>query len=63
LVRPDDEQALAEGLVSVLEGGAVNEVRKDAGEIRFQKLFTADAAADGMAGLYEAVLRDVRRRP
>jgi glycosyltransferase involved in cell wall biosynthesis len=63
LVRPDDEQALAEGLVSVLEGGAVNEARKDAGEIRFQKLFTADAAADGMAGLYEAVLRDVRRRP
>lgn len=63
LVRPDDEQALAEGLVSVLEGAAVNEVRKDAGEIRFQKLFTADAAADGMAGLYDAVLRDVRRRP
>lgn len=63
LVRPDDEQALAEGLVSVLEGGGVNEVRKDAGETRFQKLFTADAAADGMAGLYEAVLRDIRRRP
>jgi glycosyltransferase involved in cell wall biosynthesis len=63
LVRPDDEEALAKGLASVLGGGVVNEVMKDAGEIRFQKLFTADAAADGMAGLYESVLRGIRRRP
>ena len=49
LVRPDDGQALAEGLLSVLERGAVNEARKDAGERRFRALFTAEAAADGMA--------------
>ena len=60
-VRPDDVQALAEGLLSVLERGAVNEARKDAGERRFQSLFTAEAAADGMAGLYQDVLRDARR--
>lgn len=61
LVRPDDRQALAEGLLSVLERDAVNEARKDAGERRFHALFTAEAAADGMAGLYEDVLRDARR--
>ena len=63
LVRPDDGQALAEGLVSVLAGGAMNEARKDAGERRFHRLFTADAAADGMARLYQDVLRGTWRRP
>jgi glycosyltransferase involved in cell wall biosynthesis len=62
LVRLDDGQALAEGLLSVLEQGALNEARKDVGERRFHALFTAEAAADGMAGLYEDVLRDARRR-
>jgi glycosyltransferase involved in cell wall biosynthesis len=57
LVRPDDEAALAGGLMSVLEGGAVNEARKDAGQRRFRTLFTVDAACEGMAGLYEGVLR------
>jgi glycosyltransferase involved in cell wall biosynthesis len=63
LVRPDDGQALAEGLVSVLEGGAMNEASKDAGERRFEKLFTADAASDGMASLYQDVLRGSKGRP
>jgi len=62
LVRPDDGHALSEGLVSVLEAGAVNESRKDAGQRRFQALFTADAAADGMARLYQHVLCDSKRR-
>ena len=57
LVRPDDEAALAGGLMSVLEGGAVNEARRDAGQRRFRALFTVDAACEGMAGLYEGVLR------
>jgi glycosyltransferase involved in cell wall biosynthesis len=63
LVRPGDAQALADGLVSVLEGGAVNEARKLAGERRFQKLFTTDAASEAMAGLYEDVLRRSTSRP
>jgi glycosyltransferase involved in cell wall biosynthesis len=62
LVEPDDGQALAEGLVSVLESGAVNEARKAAGERRFRALFTAEAASDGMARFYQDVLRDVSRR-
>jgi glycosyltransferase involved in cell wall biosynthesis len=63
LVRPNDVQALAEGLFSVLECSATNEVRKDAGERRFYKLFTADAASDGMARLYQDVLYDTRKMP
>jgi len=58
LVRPEDEQALADGLLSVLEGGPVNEARKDAGQQRFDRWFTAAAAARGMAGLYRDVLPD-----
>jgi glycosyltransferase involved in cell wall biosynthesis len=57
LVRPGDGQSLADGLLSVLEGGPVNQARKDAGQRRFQHLFTAAAAARGMAGLYQDVLR------
>jgi glycosyltransferase involved in cell wall biosynthesis len=57
LVRPDDGQALADALFSVLKGDALNEARKVAGEKRFQTLFTADAASDAMAGLYQDVLR------
>jgi glycosyltransferase involved in cell wall biosynthesis len=58
MVPPDDGRALAEELGRVLERGAAHEVRKDAGERRFRALFTAEAAADGMAGLYRDVLRD-----
>lgn len=61
LVRPDDDEALADGLISVLEGGAVNEARKDAGQRRFRRLFTVEAACDGMAGLYQDVLRAAGR--
>jgi glycosyltransferase involved in cell wall biosynthesis len=63
LVKPDDGGGLAEGLLSVLEGGAVSEARKDAGERRFQRLFTADAASEGMASLYLDVVRGSRSRP
>jgi glycosyltransferase involved in cell wall biosynthesis len=63
LVRPDDAAGLADKLISVLDSGAASEARKDAGEKRFRALFTAAAASDGMAGLYEDVLRDTRRRP
>jgi glycosyltransferase involved in cell wall biosynthesis len=63
LVRPDDEEALADGLVSMLEQGTANDARKDAGERRFRQLFTAEAAAGGMAGLYQDVLRGTRRHP
>jgi glycosyltransferase involved in cell wall biosynthesis len=61
LVPPDDERALSEALVSVLSLGTEGETRKDAGEARFRKFFTADAAADGMARLYAEVLHDARR--
>jgi glycosyltransferase involved in cell wall biosynthesis len=57
LVRPDDGQALAEGLVSVLESDAASETRKDEGERRFRQFFTADIASDRMASLYKGVLR------
>jgi glycosyltransferase involved in cell wall biosynthesis len=63
MVRPDDGQALANELVSVLKGGAVNEARMDAGERRFRALFSAETAADGMVGLYRDVLRETRRGP
>jgi glycosyltransferase involved in cell wall biosynthesis len=63
LVKPDDGGGLAEGLLSVLEGGTVSEARKDAGERRFQRLFTADAASEGMASLYLDVVRGTRSRP
>jgi glycosyltransferase involved in cell wall biosynthesis len=61
LVRPDDGHALAEGLISVFQGGAVNEAKKDAGQRRFRRLFTVEAAADGMARFYQDVLRDSGR--
>lgn len=60
LVRPDDGQALAEGLASLLRPSAVNDVRKNAGESRFREFFTAEAAADKMAGLYRDVLGETR---
>lgn len=56
LVQPDDGRALAEALLSVLERGAANEPKKDAGQQRFHALFTAEAASDGMASLYQDVL-------
>ena len=61
LVRPDDSDALADKLTSVLEAGGANETRKDAGERRFNALFSADASADALARLYSDVLRETRR--
>ena len=62
LTRPDDEQALARALVSVLEQEAGNEAKKDAGVRRFQTVFTAEAASEGMARLYHDALRDAKHR-
>ena len=60
LTRPDDWHTLAKGLVSVLEQGAVNEMRRDAGVRRFRTVFTAEAASEGMAKLYQDALQDAR---
>jgi glycosyltransferase involved in cell wall biosynthesis len=62
LTRPDDEQALAKTLSSVLEQEAANEVRMDAGMKRFQTVFTAEAASEGMARLYQNALQDAKHR-
>ena len=56
LVQPDDAPALMTRLVSLLVPSASNETRKDAGQQRFRMLFTAEAAAGGMADLYRDVL-------
>jgi glycosyltransferase involved in cell wall biosynthesis len=56
LVQPDDERALADGLLSVLEDGPLNKARKDAGQQRFRTRFTAAAAAEGMAAFYRGVV-------
>lgn len=61
LVPPGDVPALADSLVSVLLDDHANEGRKVAGERRFQTVFTAEAAATGMAGLYHSAA-DARRR-
>jgi len=61
LVPSDDGRALAQALVSVLECGAVNEARRDAGQRRFRAVFTAEAASTAMAKLYQDVLGDTRR--
>lgn len=62
LVRPDDSQGLADQLIAVLEEGAANEARKDAGERRFKTLFSEEAASDRMARFYQDVFRNTRRR-
>jgi glycosyltransferase involved in cell wall biosynthesis len=56
LVPPGDVSALADGLASVLLDDHSNERKMVAGERRFQSLFTAEAAATGMAGLYQSVV-------
>ena len=58
LVRPNDGRALADELFSVLQGGAENEAKKDAGQRRFRTMYTAEAAAKGMAEFYQGVLRN-----
>lgn len=60
VVRPDDKEALADELVSVLNRSAGHEATKDAAQRRFRALFTAEAAAGGMARLYGDVLRATR---
>ena len=58
LVRPNDRRALADELFSVLQGGAENEAKKDAGQGRFRTMYTVEAAAKGMAEFYQGVLRN-----
>ena len=62
LVQTDDAEALMRGLDAVLDPSSTNEIRKDAGQRRFQMLFTAEAASEGMASLYRDVLSDTRGR-
>ena len=61
LVPPDDAPALADGLASVLLDNHVNEGKRIAGERRFHTVFTADAAAAGMAGLYRCAVDGGKR--
>jgi glycosyltransferase involved in cell wall biosynthesis len=63
LVPPDDAQAVADNLASVLRDGELNDTRRDAGQKRFMTLFTEEAASDNMAEFYKGVFRDTRRRP
>lgn len=62
LVPPSNASALAESLASILQYDHANEGKKIAGERRFQTVFTADAAAARMAGLYHSVVDGGRRR-
>jgi glycosyltransferase involved in cell wall biosynthesis len=61
LVPPDNPRALADGLASVLLADHRDEGKRLAGERRFQTLFTADAAAAGMARLYRSAADDGKR--
>jgi glycosyltransferase involved in cell wall biosynthesis len=60
LVPPDDPRALAQSLIAVLTGAAFNDVRRETGEARFEKLFTAEAACDGMVDFYEKTIDSFR---
>jgi glycosyltransferase involved in cell wall biosynthesis len=59
LVPPDDPGALSEGLLSVL-ASAPEDARRDKAAERFEKLFTAEAACDGMADFYAKALSSFR---
>lgn len=62
LVPPDDAAALADGLASVLLDDHANEGKKLAGERRFRTVFTAEAAAAGMAQLYSSAVDAGKRK-
>jgi glycosyltransferase involved in cell wall biosynthesis len=61
LVPPGNAPALADGLASILLDNNANEGKRVAGERRFHTVFTADAAADGMAGLYRCAVDGGKR--
>lgn len=61
-VPPGNASALADGLASVLLDDRANEGKKVAGERRFQTLFTAEAAAAGMARLYRSAVDAGKRK-
>jgi glycosyltransferase involved in cell wall biosynthesis len=52
LVPPDDPESLAKALLSVLSDTASADLRRDMALKRFEKLFTVEAACDGMADFY-----------
>jgi len=56
LVRPDDEDALAEKLRSVLTGTESNDAKRERGVKRFKECFTAEAACHGMVDFYSKAL-------
>jgi glycosyltransferase involved in cell wall biosynthesis len=60
LVPPDDPMSLAKGLISVLTAAELNDARRDSGVARFEKLFTAEAACDGMVDFYETTSKRAR---
>lgn len=61
LVQPDDPQALADALLSVLTGSASNDTRRAKAAKRFGEYFTAEAACEGMADFYEKALNPGRK--
>jgi glycosyltransferase involved in cell wall biosynthesis len=61
LIPSGNPSALADSLAAVLLDGHTNEGKKLAGERRFQTVFTAEAAADGMARLYRSTVDAGRR--
>jgi glycosyltransferase involved in cell wall biosynthesis len=60
LVAPDDPESLAEALLSVLSDTASGDLRRDMALNRFEKLFTVEAACDGMADFYGKALSGFR---
>jgi hypothetical protein len=60
LVRPDDAETLAEGLLSVFAGAASNDAWRNNEEKRSKKTFTAEAACDGLGDFYETTINGSR---
>lgn len=60
LVPPDDPESLADALLSVLSDTASIDLRRDMALKRFEKLFTVEAACDGMVDFYARALSDFR---
>jgi glycosyltransferase involved in cell wall biosynthesis len=60
LVRPDDPESLAEALLSVLSDTTSIDLRRDMALKRFEKLFTVEAACDGMTDFYAKALSGFR---
>jgi len=60
LVPPGDPEGLAEALMSVLSDTAAIDLRRDVGLEKFEKLFSVEAACDGMADFYDKAVAGFR---